>query len=72
MPEEAYEANRETRRVTKKEVEKLNELIIKLEGKLALMTPHDLKKLLCHKLKVVDQNVETLLKSINDIHTLLE
>lgn len=62
----------EVRRATKKEVRKLNDLIVKLEGKLALMTPNDLKKLLAQKLTIIDNNIETLLKSINDIHTLLE
>ena len=52
-------------------VDKLNELILKLEERLALMTPNDLKRRLIKKMRRIDQNMESLMQSINDIYGLL-
>ena len=71
MPEEAVMSVKKEKKCKMENVEKLNALIIKLEEQLALMTPKDLKKCLIAKLKVVDANMEELMKSINDIYTLL-
>jgi predicted DNA-binding protein YlxM (UPF0122 family) len=69
MPEEAIEVRKT---ISRKEVMRLNDLIVRLEEKLSLMTPNDLKRVIKSKLQEVDQNTETLMKSINEIHRLLE
>lgn len=56
----------------KQDLKVMGDLIIELEGQLALMTPNTLRKRLRHKLKEVDTNIEILMKSINDIHKLLK
>jgi hypothetical protein len=53
------------------ELDRVNQLILQLEHRLALLTPNRLKRLLSQKLREVDYNLEFLVKSIQDVHALL-